>query len=82
MATMGTSDSSLPSVCCFPRCGAVDRWRDEYGEDRRMGGAVLRTVLGGDFRAGDSSSVRPEVSLLGGMGEAFGRALISIGYRF
>ena len=77
----GPPSQAFRPFIAFAVGGAVDRWTNEYDEDLRMGGSIFGAVFGGDFRAGDKFFVRPEVSLLGGMNEAFGRGL-SVGYRF
>ena len=78
----GPPSRAFRPFVAFAVGGVVDRWRNEYGDERRVGGSVYGALLGGDFRAGDRFFVRPEVSLLGGLGEVFGRALIGVGYRF
>ena len=78
----GPPSQAFRPFVAFAAGGVVDCWRSEYDTEHRMGGTVMGVVLGGDVRAGDKFFVRPEVSALGGLGEVFGRAQISVGYRF
>lgn len=63
---------------------ARDSWTTSYGSKVDAAGMVLGATFGGDIRANASGRlfIRPEVSVMGGMGEAFGRATVGIGYRF
>jgi len=78
----GHGNSVFRPYLAFAIGTARDRWVNDYGIDRTANGTVIGAVLGGDVRAGNRFFVRPEVSLMGGMAEAFWRGSVGVGFRF